>query len=161
MTKKGEKQQNEDNPERIQRQLTIASLRLDGKSVAEIAREIGMSKATVSRELQKEHIKTAIEDTVSYLASFHPVVERGHVELLISDDPAVRQRAIDSWYKVMGAMGPQAPQYIQNILAVQGNVVMTPQLQKLITHAFSDDIIDVTPYEDTTRPKSNEQDGED
>jgi len=151
MAKKGKPQLDLANPARIDRQNRITELRLLGKSVADIAREIHMSKATVSRELKMEHVKDAIEDTVKYLSTFHSLVEQGHIELLTSDIPEVRQKAIDSWYKVMGVTGIQPPVIIQKMLAIQNNVILSPHVQRILSSTMPDDFIDVTPYEDTTK----------
>lgn len=144
-------QKAKNNPARVARKARVIGLRLRGKSVAEIAREIGMSKATVSRELSDKDAKEIIENQVRYLLQFADVATQGHIDLLVSDDPDVRHRAIELFYKVVGMFGAQTPVFIQNLYATQNNVTLTPELQRLLTQTFPQEIIDVTPYEDSSK----------
>ena len=61
----------------------------------------------------------------------------------------------------MGVVGAQAPVFIQNLYATQNNVTLTPQLQQLLTNAIPAEVIDVTPYEDTSRVSNEQSDTQD
>ena len=138
------------NPKRTERKATIRDLRLSGKSMSEIANDLHIAKSTVWKDLQDADVKQAIEDTVKYLSVFSPVVYEGHVELLASNDPGIRLKAIELWYKLMSMLGAQQSVYIGAIYATQNNVVLPEHLQRLLAQGQGE-VIDVTPYEDTSK----------
>ena len=140
------------NPKRIERKATIRDLRLTGKSMSEIAGALHIAKSTVWKDLQDADVKQAIEDTVKYLSTFSPLVYEGHVELLASEVPEVRQKAIELWYKLMSMLGAQQSIYIQNMYASQTNIVLPAHLQQLLAQGPGE-VIDVTPYKDTSKSK--------
>jgi len=138
------------NPKKKKRNATIAALRSTGKSLLEIAREIKVSKATVWRALQDSEVKEILEETTKYYATFAPLVREGFIDLLASDVPEVRQKAISEYHKVMGLSGSQVSIAVQNLYATQNNVVLPDHLQRLLAQGIGD-VIDVTPYKDTTK----------
>ena len=144
------------NPKRIERKATIRDLRLSGKSMADIATALHIAKSTVWKDLQDSDVKAAIEDTVKYLSTFSPLVYEGHVELLASNVPEVRQRAIELWYKLMSMLGAQQSIYIQNMYATQNNVILPEHMQRLLAQGPGE-VINVTPYEDTSKTKRGNQ----
>lgn len=148
-----EKRLSEDNPERKKRNIEIACLRSTGKSVLEIAREINVSKATVSRALKDEEVKAILDETTKYYATFAPAIRQALIELCVSENPEVRQRAIAEWHKVMGMTSSQQSIFIQNMFAQQNNVVLPRHLQELLARGPGEPI-DVTPHIDTTKIKA-------
>lgn len=148
-----EKRLSENNPERKKRNIEIACLRATGKSVLEIAQEIHVSKATISRALKDEDVKNILDETTKYYATFAPAIRQGFIELCVSPNPDVRQRAIAEYHKVMGMSSSQMSIFIQNMYAQQNNVVLPQHLQELLARGPGE-VIDVTPHEDTTKTKA-------
>jgi len=131
------------------RQAQIVPLRLQGKSLYQIAQEIGSTKATVWKDLQDKDVKEKIDNAIKYYSMFAPVVQEGFAELLVDPEKDIRLKAIQEYHKVMGITGSQTSVFIQNILNIQGNVTLSPRMQSLLTQ--HPDIIDVTPYNDTSK----------
>jgi len=152
-----EKRLSKNNPKKKERNVEIACLRSTGKSLLEIAKEINVSKATVSRALKDSEVKEILEETTKYYATFAPMVREGFIELLASEVPEIRQKAIAEYHKVMGMSGSQISIFIQNMYAQQNNVVLPQHLQELLARGAGE-VIDVTPYEDTTKTKEGEND---
>lgn len=138
------------------RQRQVLGLRKSGESIGEIARKINASKATVWKDLQQEDVREAIEEHIKYLSILTPLAREVHLELLVDEDSAIRQKALDTYYKVLGITGIQAPPFIQNILNIQTNVMLTPQMQQLLVGAIPREVIDVTPYRDTSKLEIDE-----
>lgn len=73
------------NPKRKQRDATMAQLRLEGKSVQDIAKICNVDKSTVSRALNDDEVKAVLESTTRHLARLTPRVFTNY-ELLTSED---------------------------------------------------------------------------
>jgi len=138
------------NPKKIERKRTIAALRSKGKSMAEIAKAVNVAKSTVWQDLQDAEVKAILDETTKYYATFAPLVREEQIKLITHEDPGVKQKAISEYHKVMGLSGSQVSIAVQNLYATQNNVVLPDHLQRLLAQGMGD-VIDVTPYEDTTK----------
>ena len=151
------------NPARKQRDTTIAEMRLQGKSSREIAKEIGLDKSQVCRVLNDKEIKKILDEVHRFYGGFAEDVGREFMSLcLLSSDPAIREKAIKEYHKIMG-IAPTHTQsiYIRNLYQDNRQQIVAPEVLSLLGKHLQDNIIDVTPLEiEKMRPKDNDLEDE-
>jgi DNA-binding transcriptional regulator LsrR (DeoR family) len=133
--------------QKLQRDVAISQLHLSGKSQKEIAAEIGISNATVSRVLSKEHIKELVNKAVEAMILRAPEVVKRLFEHIQEDNASVSMKAISEYNKVIGISQPHASLVIQNMyvdarrqtLSAEMVQVLSPGLKQLT----DDDILDI------------------
>lgn len=125
------------NPPKDLQNLTIAALRSQGKSTREIAKKVHISHVQVANKLKDEDVKEKIEGFLKYYISYGDKVKKRFMELVLSDDVDVRQKAIVEYHKIMGISTPHAPQFILNLFQDQRIQILSPHVQQLLTDHFS------------------------
>jgi len=135
---------------------TIANLRAQGKSTREIGKVVHLSHQTVANKLKDSDVKENVINILKYFATFSEEVGRKFMGLVLSDDPAIALKAIESYFKSMGIVGTQTPPiYIQTINQIRQVIAMAPHLQDILTKHSGDAIIDVEIIQDTPLITSN------
>ena len=95
---------------------TIAQLRAAGKTCREIGKEVHLSHNRVAVLLKDEEIKKRIEGFHKYYITYDKEVQKGFMELCMSKEPGVRQKAISEYHSVMGITPSHTPShFIQQI----------------------------------------------
>lgn len=159
--KKGKGKLSKTNPARQQRDTTIAEMRLQGKSIREIAKEIGLDKSQVCRVLNDKEVKEILDKVHRFYGGFAEDVGREFMGLcLLSSDPAIREKAIKEYHKIMGISPAHTPSiFIQNLYQDNRQQIISSDVLTLLGKHLSDprDTIDMEPLElDKMRPKEND-----
>jgi len=130
------------NPKKMKQIATIAEKRLQGETYLEIARDLGISKATVCRVLQREEAQDLIETGTNNIIGHIPKADQVLFGFLNdTDNPALRFKAMELVYKIAAILpSNQINQYIKE-MNIQQNNTLTPdtmQLVKQILPGFKD-----------------------
>ena len=134
-----------DNPGRTQRDATIVSRRLEGLSMSQIGKELGIDKSTVCRALQDEEVKALLDAGTKTMAGFLPQVMENYRDFLIDDDKTIKLKASQDVTKITGILGTHTGnQYFINVMN-QTNNVISPEVLTLLINAQSggSEIIDI------------------
>ena len=132
-----------DNPGRTQRDATIVSKRLEGLSMSQIGKELGIDKSTVCRALQDEEVKALLDAGTKTMAGFLPQVMENYRDFLIDDDKTIKLKASQDVTKITGILGTHTGnQYYINIMN-QTNNVISDEVISLLTQSGGSEIIDI------------------
>lgn len=141
---------------------TIAKLRAIGQSCREISKAVHLSHSQVAKKLKDPEIKKIIESFQRYYISYGEKVQKGFMELVLSKDPKVRQKAIEEYHSVIGISPSHTSSiFIKNLYQDNRQQILSPDVVELLGKHLQDNIIDVTPLEiEKMRPKEDEEDEE-
>ena len=126
----------------------LAKLSAIGKSCKKIADRIHLHKTTIAIKLKDVEAKSIIEGFQKYYLTYAEDVKRGFMELVLSDDPKVRQKATEEYHKVMGITTPHPGIYIQNLYQTQHNIISSPIVNQLLSKHMDPEVIDIEVIED-------------
>ncbi len=136
------------NPGRIKRDNTLALMRADGKTYAEIEKVLGLSKGRIGQLVNHdENVKAMIEDASKIQVSMLPAAMQAHAECIKSDDDKIRLQAAKLTYQNTGiAPSHTQPRIINNILVQQQSIYDPVVMDVLRKHLWGEDkAICVTP----------------
>ena len=107
----------------------IAVLSAIGKSCKQIADKVHLHKTTIAKKLKNTEARQIIEGFQKYYLAYAQDVKRGFMELVLSDDPVIRQKAISEYHSIMGISPTHTPsQFIQQIYVDQ--LTITPDVHQ-------------------------------
>lgn len=93
--------------------------------------------------------------------SYDDEVKKGFMELVLSDDPDVRQKAISEYHKVTGISPSHTPSiFIQNLYQDNRQQIISPDVLKLLGKHLQENIVDMLLELDKMRPKENDPEDE-
>jgi hypothetical protein len=137
---------------KLDRNLTIARMHLNGMSYDDIGEKVGLSKTQIGTILHDDNIKAVINSTIRGMALAAPSIGNRLIDhCMQEDDPDRSVKAIGEYNKVVGIASPHASIYIQNMLVSGGVNLISPGLAGLIgsgsTQVVQDteEIIDIDP----------------
>ena len=137
------------NPKQVERNLTIATERLKGKTYREIGEQFGLSKATVHDILNDEEIRDVIETGTREMVRLVPRAVDNYEKLLQSDNEKIVLAASKDTLQATSVMpGQQSATTIINVLNQQATPEQSKELKDLqafLSNGWEKDIIDVTP----------------
>jgi DNA-binding CsgD family transcriptional regulator len=138
-----------DNPAVIQRNKTIASLRMDGDTLERIGNKLGYSKGHISHLINHdESIKQLIEDASRCQAAMLPKAIEQHANTLTSKDTSTKDmlHAIKMVYQNTGIAPSHAQPTVINNIMYQNNQLFSPQVLEGFKQWFfgNRDAIDVS-----------------
>lgn len=146
-----------DNPLRVERDLTIANLRLQGKSMAELAEAFDMSKANIHHILNNdENIKAVIDAGTREMVSLVPSAFDVITETLKDkDDKGLRYKAATDTLKTTGIMPSHTTNtFVQQIyndnsqVTVESNTLVTDLMDfrhRIQPQLETQETIDISP----------------
>ena len=136
------------NPDKIQRNATIAQDRLAGMVYSEIAQKHNLDKSQVCRILNNDDIKDIVETGTKHLVSMVPLAIDNYRTFLSDKEHPDHYKASKDALQTTGILASHTQSTtINNIL----NVTAGPshedvqRIQELITARHDKDIIDITP----------------
>jgi len=130
------------NPARIERKETIAQLRLLGKSMQEIAKELDITKGTVWKDLQDEHVKQILEAGTKALIRQVPQAVHNYETFLKSEDENIKYKASKDLLEGTSIFpGKVQNQYITNIYQQHNTTVVSPVVLKAMA-GFLDNTVE-------------------
>jgi len=105
-----------DNPARKERDTRIAELRVQGQTLEQIGRQVGVHKSTVSRVLNDDETKALVDESARRVLNLVPAAVDVFAEILHGDDPKIKQKVADRVLQIAGISPSHAPApVIQNI----------------------------------------------
>lgn len=129
----------QDNPARAKRDLTIANMRLEGSTYAEIAKETGVTKATVCNVLKTDHIKEIIEQGTKDLLEAVPNAVQNIVDFSKGDDKHYKYKASKDILEITGIQPSRTQNhFIQQIYIDQRQNSIDPNLLQILGGHFND-----------------------
>lgn len=138
------------NPPKDLQNLTIAALRAQGKSTREIAKKVHISHVQVANKLKDNDVKTKLEGFIKYYVSYGDEVKQKFMELVLSDNADVKQKAISEYHKVTGISPSHTPSiFIGNLYQDNRQQIISTDVLTLLGKHLGDkqDVIDVKPLE--------------
>lgn len=129
------------------RDLAVALDRTNGMTYQELAKKYKIKSSNLSRILSKPEIKDVLETSINHMVAMAPVAVNVHLETMQDkENKALSLKAAENVLKTTSVMpGNVANQTINNIVNVQNNNILSPELQKAMTGIFNnhdDDIIE-------------------
>ena len=128
--------------EKMSRSVTIAHMAMEGVKSSKIAKDLGISKRTVYRDLETKQAKEILQQAQQIaILSAIPIQER-FIKLTESDDESIRLAAIKQWHKIMG-YSPSAINnvYINKIVQDNRQQIIHPEVAKALS-GHQESIID-------------------
>lgn len=125
-----------DSPGSLRRDVMIAYERLQGNTYSQIASKFGISKATVSRTLQDEHIAKIVNEGTKQLVLGIPLAVNNYLDpvdgFLFSPDEKIRLDATRDILKMVGIIPSHTTNnYISNVTQVN-NTILSPHVGQLL-----------------------------
>ncbi len=144
-----------DNPQRINRDLSVATLTAKGYSQHEVANKLGISQPRVNQLLSDDKVRQLLQDTVRVYASHAKGIRKQFIKLCYSDDEGIQSKNIAEWHKIMGiAPVHTSSVYITQIIGQQ-TIVSNPTVLAALSHVLDAQLsgiavepIDVVPVHD-------------
>jgi hypothetical protein len=141
------------NPARSERDRTIATERLKGRTYGEFAKQFGLSKSTLHNILTADEIRDIIETGTMEIMSLVPKAVDNYQKLLDSKDEKIRLQASKETLQISGVMPSHTvSSVVVNVLNQNTDHAVTEELQQL--KAFLEqrcsNVIDVGPGEAET-----------
>ena len=134
----------------------LAKLSAIGKSCKEISNEVHLEKSTIAKKLKDVDAKKILESFQKYYLTYAQDVKRGFMELVLSKDPAVRQKAISEYHSILGISPSHTPSiFINNLYQNNRQQIVAPEVTKLLGKHLKDNIMDVTPLKIESKGKDN------
>jgi len=131
----------------------LAKLSAIGKSCKQISDKVHLHKTTIAKKIKLPEAKKIIEGFQSYYLTYAQDVKRGFMELCLSKDPKIKQKAISEYHSIMGISPTHAPsQFLQQIYIDQRTIA--PEAHKDLRELLAikkekdlkeSEMIDVTP----------------
>lgn len=130
-----------DNPERIGRDRTIVELRLQGKAMSEIAREMDCSKDTVSRVLRDKDMKAILEAGTQEIIASVPRAVANIQGFLKDSDKQLKYKASKDILEMANiAPGKVQNNYIQTIYQQNNTQIVAPEVLKAMAAFVNQDV---------------------
>ena len=125
-----------ENPARKERDTRIAELRVQGQTMEQIGREVGVHKSTVSRVLSDDEVQSLVDESARRVLNLVPAAVDVFTELLYGDEPKIKQKVADRVLQIAGISPSHAPaQVIQNIYSdhrTQSNTIQIDAIRGVL-----------------------------
>ena len=127
----------------------LAKLSAIGKSCKKISDTVHLHKVTIAKKLKTPEAKRIIESFQQYYLMYAQDIKRGFMELCLSDNPVIREKAIDKYHTIMGITPSHTQsQFIQQIYIDNRQQLLSPIVQGILTEHLAKTITDVEVIED-------------
>ena len=137
-------------PAKLKRNVTIANSSIAGKTYREMEKIHGVSKATISRVLNREEIKEIVDQGLIEVIARVPRAINTIDKVFndYKDNPALAYKASEFTLKT-ATIAPSnvENQTINNIVNVQNNITLNPSVAKMMTGAFNNNDEDIAEAE--------------
>jgi hypothetical protein len=137
------------NPAHVQRNATIAQLRLTGATVKDIGKQVGLDKSQVSRILSDSQCKAIIDKSLRVYIAHSQGISKRFLQLCYDSDKKISLDAIKHYNQIIGLAGTHTVnQFFANIYQDNRSIITddVAQLFGLLSSQVAgdeDDVIDI------------------